>query len=191
MRWFPFILLCLLIYIEEVIFVRVAESIGVLTTLILVVLTSCLGTSLVKSQGIKNLLWLIRQKLADGKNLADEMIKNVALVIAGILLIIPGLFMDFLGLLLLFSPIQKLIVVKLICRIFIFILSEQLTIILTIFQKGIPMKVNLIENLILHQTALNMKTNFLKKKIMIINNTNDFIFLVERKNEKFFVYPLN
>lgn len=112
MRWFPFILLCLLIYIEAVIFVRVAESIGVLTTLILVVLTSCLGISLVKSQGIKNLL-LIRQKLADGENPAEEMIKNVALVIAGILLIIPGFFTDFLGLLLLFSPIQKLIVVKL------------------------------------------------------------------------------
>lgn len=112
MRWFPFILLCLLIYIEAVIFVRVAESIGVLTTLISVVLTSCLGISLVKSQGIKNLL-LIRQKLADGENPAEEMIKNVALVIAGILLILPGFFTDFLGLLLLFSPIQKLIVMKL------------------------------------------------------------------------------
>ena len=112
MRWFPFILLCLLIYIEAVIFVRVAESIGVLTTLILVVLTSCLGISLVKSQGIKNLL-LIRQKLADGENPAEEMIKNVALVIAGMLLILPGFFTDFLGLLLLFSPIQKLIVMKL------------------------------------------------------------------------------
>lgn len=112
MRWFPFILLCLLIYIEAVIFVRVAESIGVLTTLILVVLTSCLGISLVKSQGIKNLL-LIRQKLAEGENPAEEMIKNVALVIAGILLILPGFFTDFLGLLLLFPPIQKLIVMKL------------------------------------------------------------------------------
>ncbi|MFV9998251.1 MAG: FxsA family protein [Arsenophonus endosymbiont of Dermacentor nuttalli] len=112
MRWFPFILLCLLIYIEAVIFVGVAESIGVLTTLILVVLTSCLGISLVKSQGIKNLL-LIRQKLAEGENPAEEMIKNVALVIAGILLILPGFFTDFLGLLLLFSPIQKLIVMKL------------------------------------------------------------------------------
>ncbi|CAA2929893.1 hypothetical protein ARSQ2_01001 [Arsenophonus endosymbiont of Bemisia tabaci Q2] len=94
MRWFPCILLCLLIYIEAVIFVRVAESIGVLTTLILVVLTSCLGISLVKSQGIKNLL-LIRQKLADGENLAEEMIKNVALVTAGILLIIPSFLQIF------------------------------------------------------------------------------------------------
>lgn len=56
MRWFLFILLCLLIYMEAVIFIRVTELIGISTTLILVILTSYLGISLVKSQGIKNLL---------------------------------------------------------------------------------------------------------------------------------------
>ncbi|VAY02252.1 hypothetical protein ARADI_0208 [Arsenophonus endosymbiont of Aleurodicus dispersus] len=119
MRWFPFILLCLLIYLETVIFVRVAESIGVLTTLILVVLTSFLGISLVKSQGVKN-LFLIRKKLADGVNPAEEIIKNMALVIASILLILPGFFTDFLGSLLLFSSIQKLIFMKLMPHIYFY-----------------------------------------------------------------------
>ena len=53
MRWLPLIVICLLIYIEAVIFVHVASSIGVLTTLFLVVLTSCVGISLVKNQGVK------------------------------------------------------------------------------------------------------------------------------------------
>lgn len=48
MRWLPLILICLLIYIEAVIFVHVASAIGVFMTLVLVVLTSCLGVSLVQ-----------------------------------------------------------------------------------------------------------------------------------------------
>ncbi|HGN1704426.1 TPA: FxsA family protein [Providencia rettgeri] len=116
MRWLPLILICILVYIESVIFVRVASEIGVLMTLILVVLTSCLGVSLVKNQGMKNVLQ-IQQKLASGESPAAEMIKSVALVLAGFLLIVPGFFTDFIGLLLLLPPIQKLIVMRLIPHI--------------------------------------------------------------------------
>lgn len=112
MRWIPLILICLLVYIESVIFVHVASEIGVLMTLVLVVLTSCLGISLVKNQGTKN-IGLIQQKIAAGESPAEEMIKSVALVLAGILLIIPGFFTDFLGLLLLLPPVQKLMVMRL------------------------------------------------------------------------------
>ncbi|EPL6453833.1 MULTISPECIES: FxsA family protein [Providencia] len=116
MRWLPLILICILIYIESVIFVRVASEVGVLMTLILVVLTSCLGVSLVKNQGMKNVLQ-IQQKLASGESPAAEMIKSVALVLAGFLLIVPGFFTDFIGLLLLLPPVQKLIVMRLIPHI--------------------------------------------------------------------------
>ncbi|EKT60267.1 FxsA family protein [Providencia burhodogranariea] len=116
MRWLPLILICLLIYIESIIFVRVATEIGVLATLILVVLTSCLGISLVKNQGMKNVM-LIQQKMAAGESPAAEMIKSVALVLAGLLLIIPGFFTDFIGLLLLLPPVQKLFVMRLIPHI--------------------------------------------------------------------------
>lgn len=116
MRWLPLILICILIYIESVIFVRVASEVGVLMTLILVVLTSCLGGSLVKNQGMKNVLQ-IQQKLASGESPAAEMIKSVALVLAGFLLIVPGFFTDFIGLLLLLPPIQKLFVMRLIPHI--------------------------------------------------------------------------
>lgn len=116
MRWLPLILICLLIYIESVIFVRVAAEVGVLMTLILVVLTSCLGVSLVKNQGMKNVMQ-IQQKLMSGESPAAEMIKSVALVLAGFLLIIPGFFTDFIGLLLLLPPVQKLFVMRLIPHI--------------------------------------------------------------------------
>ncbi|WP_340610479.1 FxsA family protein [Xenorhabdus bharatensis] len=112
MRWFPLILICLLIYIESVLFVRIASEVGVLLTLLLVVLTSCVGVSLVRNQGIKNFMSM-QQKMAAGESPAEEAIKSVSLVIAGFLLIIPGFFTDFLGLLLLLSPVQKLLTAKL------------------------------------------------------------------------------
>ena len=115
MRWLPLIVICLLIYIEAVIFVHVASSIGVLTTLFLVVLTSCVGISLVKNQGVKNIASM-QQKLAMGEVPAAEMVKSVSLVLAGILLLIPGFFTDFLGLLLLLPPLQAVLVTKLISR---------------------------------------------------------------------------
>lgn len=109
MRWLPLILICLLIYIEAVIFVHVASAIGVFMTLVLVVLTSSLGVSLVRNQGMRNLS-LIQQKIQAGESPAAEMIKSVSLVLAGILLVLPGFFTDFLGLLLLLPPVQKLLV---------------------------------------------------------------------------------
>lgn len=116
MRWLPLIFICLLIYIEAVIFVHVASAIGVLTTLFLVVLTSCIGVSLVKNQGVKNIASM-QKKLAMGEVPAAEMVKSVSLILAGILLLLPGFFTDFLGLLLLLPPLQSVLVTKLISRI--------------------------------------------------------------------------
>ncbi|CAM3882644.1 FxsA family protein [Xenorhabdus thuongxuanensis] len=116
MRWLPLILICLLVYIESVLFVRIASEVGVLLTLLLVILTSCLGVSLVRNQGIKNFISM-QQKLAAGESPAEEAVKSVSLVMAGFLLILPGFFTDFLGLLLLLSPVQKLLTAKLLPHI--------------------------------------------------------------------------
>ncbi|PHM62978.1 FxsA family protein [Xenorhabdus ishibashii] len=116
MRWLPLILICLLVYIESVLFVRIASEVGVLLTLLLVILTSCLGVSLVRNQGIKNFISM-QQKLAAGESPAQEAVKSVSLVIAGFLLILPGFFTDFLGLLLLLSPVQKFLTAKLLPHI--------------------------------------------------------------------------
>ncbi|BET95610.1 FxsA family protein [Xenorhabdus taiwanensis] len=116
MRWLPLILICLLVYIESVLFVWIASEVGVLLTLLLVILTSCLGVSLVRNQGIKNFISM-QQKLVVGENPAEEAVKSVSLVIAGFLLILPGFFTDFLGLLLLLAPVQKLLTAKLLPHI--------------------------------------------------------------------------
>ncbi len=112
MRWIPLIAVFLYVYIEISIFIQVAHVLGVLLTLLLVVFTSIVGISLVRNQGFKNLM-LMQQKLAEGESPAKEMVKTVSLIIAGLLLILPGFFTDFLGLLLLLPPVQKHLTLKL------------------------------------------------------------------------------
>lgn len=55
----------------------------------------------------------MQQKMAAGESPAAEMIKSVSLIIAGLLLVLPGFFTDFLGLLLLLPPVQKHLTMKL------------------------------------------------------------------------------
>lgn len=111
-RWIPFIAFFLYVYIEISIFIQVAHVLGVLLTLILVIFTSIIGMSLVRNQGFENFL-IMQQKMAAGESPAEEMIKSVSLIIAGLLLILPGFFTDFLGLLLLLPPVQKHLTMKL------------------------------------------------------------------------------
>lgn len=60
---------------------------GVLVTLLLVILSSCVGISLVRNKGIKTFMQM-QQKLAAGESPAAEMVKSVSLVLAGFLLLI-------------------------------------------------------------------------------------------------------
>lgn len=113
MRWLPLLLIFLLVYVEISLFIKVSAVLGVLMTLLLVLFTSCVGVSLVRNQGIKTFMQ-IQQKLVVGESPAAEMVKSVSLVLAGFLLLLPGFFTDFLGLLLLLPPIQKSLTLKLV-----------------------------------------------------------------------------
>ncbi|OON41767.1 membrane protein FxsA [Izhakiella australiensis] len=112
MRWLPFLVLFILAWIEITLFIQVAHVLGVLLTLILVIATSSIGISLVRNQGMKNFM-LMQEKLAAGESPAVEMVKSVSLIIAGFLLLLPGFFTDFLGLLLLLPPVQKHLTLRL------------------------------------------------------------------------------
>lgn len=111
-RWIPFIAIFLYVYIEISLFIQVAHALGVFLTLVLVIFTSVIGMSLVRNQGLKNFL-LMQEKMAAGESPAAEMVKSVSLIIAGFLLLLPGFFTDFLGLLLLLPPVQKHLTLKL------------------------------------------------------------------------------
>lgn len=124
MRWLPLLLIFLLAYIEISIFIKVSAVLGVAITLLLVVFTSCVGVSLVRNQGMKTFMQM-QQKLAAGESPAAEMVKSVSLVLSGFLLLVPGFFTDFLGLLLLLPPVQKSLTLKLMPHLFVFRPSGQ------------------------------------------------------------------
>lgn len=108
MRMMPLILLFLLVYIETKCFIAVADIYGVLLSLLLLISTSIIGFSLVRNQGLKTLMQF-QQKVAQQENPTHEATKSISIMMAGFLLIIPGFFTDFLGLLLLLPPVQKLL----------------------------------------------------------------------------------
>lgn len=112
MRWIPLLAIFLYVYIEISVFIQVAHVLGVLLTLVLVIFTSVLGMSLVRNQGLRNFMQMQR-KIETGESPAKEMVKSISIVIAGILLILPGFFTDFLGLLFLLPPVQKLLTLRL------------------------------------------------------------------------------
>lgn len=112
MRWIPLLAIFLYVYIEISIFIQVAHVFGVLLTLVLVIFTSILGMSLVRNQGLRNFI-AMQQKIESGESPAKEMVKSISIVIAGVLLILPGFLTDFLGLLFLLPPVQKLLTLRL------------------------------------------------------------------------------
>ena len=88
---------------------------GFLPTLALVVATGIIGSYLVKEQGWR--IWYdIQTELKEGRFPADKLIDGLLLVVAGVILIAPGLLTDTAGFVLLIPTSrnyfkQKLVVV--------------------------------------------------------------------------------
>ncbi len=89
-----------LVFIEIWVLIKVGSAIGALACLLLMLLAGGVGISLVRSQGLKNLLSL-QQRMADGELPAQELLQGMLLAMAGMLLILPGFVTDLLALLLL------------------------------------------------------------------------------------------
>ena len=86
-------------------FVLVGRQIGVLPTIGLVIATGIAGAMLLRVQGF-GILSRIRAELAAGRDPSRELAHGVMIVVAGILLLIPGFFTDILGILLFLPPLR-------------------------------------------------------------------------------------
>jgi len=74
-------------------------------TLLVVVLTGFTGAWLARMQGLQTLL-AIRRDMAEGRMPAPRLMDGVMILIAGVLLITPGLITDAVGFLLLIPPVR-------------------------------------------------------------------------------------
>jgi UPF0716 protein FxsA len=78
-------------------------TIGPAATVALVVLTALLGLLLVRAEG-RHTIRKIQRKLAGGEPPTDELLDGALLLVAGALMLTPGLVTDLLGLLLVVPP---------------------------------------------------------------------------------------
>ena len=92
--------------IEIALFIRVGGWIGLGPTLALIVLTAVLGVAILRWQGIGVML-RAQRLLAAGSLPVLEVFEGLCLVIAGVLLLIPGFFTDAIGGLLLLPPVRR------------------------------------------------------------------------------------
>ena len=101
-----FVALVIVVGIVEItVMIQVGQLIGVVNTIGLLLLVSLIGVWLVKRQGIGVMVRFREQRMA-GRLPAAEVFDGALILVAGVLLIIPGFVTDALGLLLLVPPIR-------------------------------------------------------------------------------------
>ncbi|MCA9240192.1 MAG: FxsA family protein [Planctomycetales bacterium] len=108
----PFVYLLLLFtvvpLVEFSLLVRIHDHIGLFWTILLVLGTGVLGASLAKRQGVLTLL-KIRGQMAEGHVPGDALVDGFLILVAGALLITPGVMTDAVGFSLLVPPLRSLI----------------------------------------------------------------------------------
>lgn len=106
---FPVIPLFLLAlpFLEIAGFVIVGRQVGVLYTLGLVVAASILGATLLRIQGF-GVMARIRKDMDAGRDPSRELANGMMILLAGVLLLIPGFVTDIIGLLLFLPPVRTL-----------------------------------------------------------------------------------
>ncbi|WP_144392804.1 FxsA family protein [Pleionea sediminis] len=114
MSWLP-VLFVVIPFTELVILLEVGELWGALPTLGLIITTAFIGYNLFKRQGIKT--WqLVQTKLSQGELPSREMAEGIIILMAGTLMITPGLLTDFVGLFCLIPITRKLVLTLLMKR---------------------------------------------------------------------------
>lgn len=107
-----FLLFIIVPIVEIALLIQVSDIIGGWNTIALVIITAFLGARLVKQQGadtLKN----VQLQMANGQMPAAELFSGLCIVIAGVLLLTPGIATDIAGFLLLTPAVRKGIASKL------------------------------------------------------------------------------
>jgi UPF0716 protein FxsA len=96
--------------LELYVLIEVGSGIGGIATIALCLFTAALGGILIRIQGIRTLLSAQQQMAQEGTLPAKHALHGIMLVIAGLLLFLPGLITDSLGFLLLIPAIRELLI---------------------------------------------------------------------------------
>jgi len=112
MRLFLFLILPIT---ELYLLFALADVIGGLGTLLIVICTAAIGISLLRRQGAYT-LGRVNQRLQQGELPGQEIVEGMLLTIAAVMLITPGLITDTLGFVLLTPALRRQIASKIIAK---------------------------------------------------------------------------
>jgi UPF0716 family protein affecting phage T7 exclusion len=93
---------------ELAVLIKLGGSIGWLPTIALMIGAGMAGAAVARAEGFKSAM-RVRSQLAHGALPAAEMFDGLLIAGAGLLLILPGILSDILGLILLLPPTRKLV----------------------------------------------------------------------------------
>lgn len=94
--------------VELLILLRIAEAIDWFATIMLVVVTGVLGASLARREGLK-VLTRIQEDAARGIPPGDALVDGLLILVAGAVLVTPGVITDACGFALLIPPLRRFV----------------------------------------------------------------------------------
>ncbi len=94
--------------LELILLLQVGEALGAGRTFALVILTGIVGAILARHEGVR-VVTAIQREMAEGHMPAPRLLDGLMILIAGALLITPGLITDAVGFLLLIPPARSAI----------------------------------------------------------------------------------
>jgi len=108
MAWIILIILAAIPLTELFILIDVGQSIGGFTTILLCILSAAIGLQLVRLQGLQ-VFKNMQEATTRGEPVGDNLIHGFFLMLAGVLLFIPGFLTDLIGGLFLIPPLRLFI----------------------------------------------------------------------------------
>ncbi len=102
--------------VEIALFVVVGGAIGLWPTLGLVVLAAVAGVALIRLHGFQALAGM-RRSIEAGEDPVGPLAHGALVVLAGLLLIVPGFFTDALGIALLLPPVRRFVIARIGARV--------------------------------------------------------------------------
>ncbi len=101
-----FLLFTLVPAVELWLLINIGNQIGIGATVLLIVVTGILGAALTRQQGLK-VLSQFQQQTAQGKMPTESLREGMMIIVAGAVLITPGLLTDLFGFSLLIPPYRR------------------------------------------------------------------------------------
>ena len=94
--------------IELFLLIEIGRQIGTLSTLLIIICTGLLGAFLARHQGL-SILFQIQNELSNGRLPAFQLVDGIIILLAGAVLITPGVLTDALGFLCLIPATRRVI----------------------------------------------------------------------------------